>query len=859
MGFEARLGLYSAFVLARLSDSLPFECNVGVTSTWTEAKKAWCCQNEGEGCRYDCHVEPVDSWTGEKRDWCCKVRGSNCPTTSRFAFDCNEGIETWKTGWSMEKKVWCCTHANIGCSPDANPVLFDCSTLDDDWEVAWSREKKEWCCEHDNKACNAEDGMPPSRSPATSMSSQETPKADYLLSAGRPGCAAPCVYKNFSAACTDRIQWSAWNKFNGSSEPCVLAHAWVLSQCDVCSSCTTASSKCVPFNCSASSEEWTDVQTSHCCSTHGKGCWKRRKACNATCHYHGEAATCSERVRWAAGHGQFEHTPNACAPAHHLVQHQCPVCELCALKDVGCNDTSSPPGNRDVIFDCNAELRHWKIAWSMPKRNWCCQHESKGCSSANAGPFDCSAGFDNWQDGWSSNKKEWCCVQESKGCSQETPVSAPPVPYDCLDDSAQTWDGTKTKWCCGILGEGCLTTTAATTTNSQRFDCQAGWANSQAGWSPEKMGWCCAQAGRGCTTMSLTTQPVTTTITTITTTTTATSTTITTTTTSKTKTATSSTTQTATSTSTTSPRFDCQAGFRNWQFGWSDEKKTWCCKRTGKTCAILRSTSTPFNCVVGLKHWETTWSVPHKVWCCRNFGKGCEGNLAMDFTCIDDEGTWSAEEGTWCCQNLGRGCNSNVVRPPAPSVPSAWTPSATSVPQELPITESATTVSRTTSVTTSTSSATTPVPTSTTASQNQAKATTASQSKVHNDQKVGSDKTDVTPNSCMKDDPSEDIQAWCCRNLGRHCIPVAASSKASASILMNKFVDAGFRPSITLPDGRLIATCCWSFGFLSFSVFLAFGKCTRLQESVRRGRHYRNSYSELCLDTDEQIMNVEAF
>merc|ERR1712232_1416503 len=37
---------------------------------------------------------------------------------------------------------------------------------------------------------------------------------------------------------------------------------------------------------------------------------------------------------------------------------------------------------------------------------------------------------------------------------------------------------------------------------------------------------------------------------------------------------------------TTSLPYDCQAGVSNWQMGWSDPKKAWCCAHGGKGCAL---------------------------------------------------------------------------------------------------------------------------------------------------------------------------------------------------------------------------------------------------------------------------------
>lgn len=31
--------------------------------------------------------------------------------------------------------------------------------------------------------------------------------------------------------------------------------------------------------------------------------------------------------------------------------------------------------------------------------------------------------------------------------------------------------------------------------------------------------------------------------------------------------------------------FDCDAGYSNWQYGWSPQKKAWCCEHASKACS----------------------------------------------------------------------------------------------------------------------------------------------------------------------------------------------------------------------------------------------------------------------------------
>ena len=41
---------------------------------------------------------------------------------------------------------------------------------------------------------------------------------------------------------------------------------------------------------------------------------------------------------------------------------------------------------------------------------------AKGVGHAEGRIYDCGAGFSNWMQGWSDSKKDWCCNHQSKGC-----------------------------------------------------------------------------------------------------------------------------------------------------------------------------------------------------------------------------------------------------------------------------------------------------------------------------------------------------------------------------------------------------------------------------------------------------------
>lgn len=63
--------------------------------------------------------------------------------------------------------------------------------------------------------------------------------------------------------------------------------------------------------------------------------------------------------------------------------------------------------------------------------------------------------------------------------------------------------------------------------------------------------------------------------------------------------------------------FDCMAEAANWELGWSDAKKEYCCKAIGVACMPN------FNCQAGATTWMTGWSDAKKKYCCKSVGLGC--------------------------------------------------------------------------------------------------------------------------------------------------------------------------------------------------------------------------------------------
>lgn len=134
--------------------------------------------------------------------------------------------------------------------------------------------------------------------------------------------------------------------------------------------------------------------------------------------------------------------------------------------------------------------------------------------------------------------------------------------------------------------------------------------------------------------------------------------------------------------------FDCEAGLAKASIGWSENKKTWCCKNHLKGCSgtctqgggCSGSGTDPFDCKAGEAGWDKGWSDVKKDWCCQNFQTGCGGSVPtsspdVDVSTVDVEpvvptnqkyncsaGTylwergWSESKKKYCCTFASIGC-----------------------------------------------------------------------------------------------------------------------------------------------------------------------------------------------------------
>eukprot|EP00929_Paragymnodinium_shiwhaense_P096991 TRINITY_DN5875_c1_g1_i1.p1 TRINITY_DN5875_c1_g1~~TRINITY_DN5875_c1_g1_i1.p1 ORF type:complete len:1406 (+),score=579.06 TRINITY_DN5875_c1_g1_i1:122-4339(+) len=72
--------------------------------------------------------------------------------------------------------------------------------------------------------------------------------------------------------------------------------------------------------------------------------------------------------------------------------------------------------------------------------------------------------------------------------------------------------------------------------------------------------------------------------------------------------------------------FDCGAGFKNWEAGWSKAKKVWCCTNENKGCEGTEKVQ--YDCRAGLENWALGWSEHKKEWCCQHEGLGRSSKTA---------------------------------------------------------------------------------------------------------------------------------------------------------------------------------------------------------------------------------------
>ncbi|CAK9113002.1 unnamed protein product, partial [Durusdinium trenchii] len=122
---------------------------------------------------------------------------------------------------------------------------------------------------------------------------------------------------------------------------------------------------------------------------------------------------------------------------------------------------------------------------------------------------------------------------------------------------------------------------------------------------------------------------------------------------------------------------DCNSGYSNWYYGWSNYKKHYCCSHEKRGCpgtwkgfahghihvtvqkGVGTATGKIYDCQAGFNNWLHGWSDSKKKWCCGKEQKGC-----VKFHCDHDAvSTWGAEKRDWCCGNFQKGCAATTLSP----------------------------------------------------------------------------------------------------------------------------------------------------------------------------------------------------
>merc|ERR1719491_1259621 len=101
-------------------------------------------------------------------------------------------------------------------------------------------------------------------------------------------------------------------------------------------------------------------------------------------------------------------------------------------------------------------------------------------------------------------------------------------------------------------------------------------------------------------------------------------------------------------------------GLQNWEFGWTEEKKHWCCDHTGRGCPET-TTHNPFDCKAGFDNWERGWSVEKKLWCCNKAGRACE---PFDCHSNDPQVAWLHDKKAFCCAHETLACQHTTTKIP---------------------------------------------------------------------------------------------------------------------------------------------------------------------------------------------------
>ena len=321
-----------------------------------------------------------------------------------------------------------------------------------------------------------------------------------------------------------------------------------------------------------------------------------------------------EGKQWCCRHQNLSCAWN-CTHTENLSSWEAAQRAYCCRHDgiacVGTSTSTATPGSTlplAAVFDCDVEGH-----WSKEKQDWCCEHKALGCPlpADPAEEWDCTKGLDNWEVVFSEAKKQRCCRTHGVACPLGTSTST-------------ALESTRSRTTTSTAPES---TSQAALPAVDVFDCHVDVAER---WSKEKHDWCCQHKELGCPLLAGHEDGP----------------------------------APATSPEQLLEEFDCKEGFDNWELGFSEAKKEWCCRHHAIACPVATSTSMEeFDCKEGFDNWELGFSEAKKEWCCRHHAMACpvETSTSMEeFDCKEGFASWekgfSNAKKEWCCRQHAIAC-----------------------------------------------------------------------------------------------------------------------------------------------------------------------------------------------------------
>mmetsp|Transcript_89701 Transcript_89701/g.187352 ORF Transcript_89701/g.187352 Transcript_89701/m.187352 type:complete len:433 (-) Transcript_89701:361-1659(-) len=144
------------------------------------------------------------------------------------------------------------------------------------------------------------------------------------------------------------------------------------------------------------------------------------------------------------------------------IDHYCDGTPTCADQ----SDEKDCPSLSKPKYECEVGYSHWQRAWSLDKKEWCCQNEGRGCVETGGDKYDCLKQVEHAEK-WSAGKKAFCCDAEGIGCEDDLKASLEKehqealteerLPFNCNNPNTKEnpWHFGKQVFCCEQEKIGC--------------------------------------------------------------------------------------------------------------------------------------------------------------------------------------------------------------------------------------------------------------------------------------------------------------------------------------------------------------------------------------------------------------------